>query len=137
VPDTPFQFTVLGWSTYHDEARKALQGMSKTHRVNPLPAYDTQNKIIIPASYRLALAGAWVKLEFTLKHWAFAARAAGAHGPATTAYDMFIADIDKIFVLASPASDAECEAPVQESKRKFEQFDSMLPSPKKQKKSAS
>jgi hypothetical protein len=136
IADTPLEFTIAGWPTVYDEARQALDGMEKTHRVNFLPAYDTENKILSPTAYRTDLCGAWVKLEFTMKHWAFAAKAGAADGSgATTAYDMFTADIHKIFVLVPPFFEEEDkDVSVKEGKRKFEQFDAMQPSPKKHKK---
>ena len=112
--------------------------MEKTHRVNFLPAYDTENKILQPMAYRSTLSGAWVKLEFMMKHWPFAVKAAGSDGsPATSAYDMFTADIHKIFVLVPPLVEEVEDDQAKDGKRKFEQFDTMQPSPKKQKKNTS
>ena len=100
----PDQWTIANWPTNSTNAAYALNDMVSTHRIIPLPAYSTDNKLINPNDYKLRLMGALVRIEFTLSHWLINRN---NKAPLHT----FVADIMEIRVLDSPK-------PIESPKRK-------------------
>lgn len=49
--------------------RDRLEAIKGTHVVFPIPAYDTNDRLIDPEQYRKKLAGALVECRFSLSHW--------------------------------------------------------------------
>ena len=68
--------------------------MLTSHRVIPLPAYDTKGNLIQPKNYKNALAGALVRINFKLSHWHINSQPIHTHS--------FVADIVSIRVLIPP-----------------------------------
>ena len=87
-------YTPAAWPAIHPEAEEAKKGIASTHRVVPLPAYDTKGNLIEPRRYRDALPGAMVRVNFTLSHW---------HFPALDPHHTFVADIVSVRILVDPA----------------------------------
>jgi hypothetical protein len=86
----------MDWPTIHPEAEDAKHGLVASHRVVPLPAYNRVGALIPPDAYRSSLAGATVRVGFTLTHWYFQKR--GDSIPSNT----FTADIASLRVLIDP-----------------------------------
>ena len=68
--DIPEEFRLENWPCLHDAGRDAIQEMIESHRAIPIPAYDVNSKLIIPAQYPRTLKDALVIVRFSLKHWA-------------------------------------------------------------------
>ena len=70
----------------------------ETHRVVPLPIYNATGALIPPSRYKDAVAGALVRVNFSLTHWFISASGAGE------GLNTFVADIKsaKILVDARP-----------------------------------
>ncbi|KIK17013.1 hypothetical protein PISMIDRAFT_685753 [Pisolithus microcarpus 441] len=66
-------FSFERWPLTKEKNRAELLSLKSTHRILPLPAYDLENYIIRPGSYRRVLQGAIMEVHFTLSHWAIAA----------------------------------------------------------------
>lgn len=64
--------------------------MVDTHRGVPLAAYNSNQELIPPASYRACLQGAFIEIHFRMSHCAFKRK------------DTYAADIDTIRVLRAP-----------------------------------
>ncbi len=75
-----------------------------THRVVPLPAYDTRGDLIRPTRYQGALRGALVRVNFTLSHWFINSKCS----------NVFVANVKSIRILVDP------HAPPTLQKRKTE-----------------
>ena len=84
------------WPVIHPQAHEAKQDMIRTHRVVPLPAYDLQGNLIPPERYRNALAGALVRINFTISHWYISPTA--IKDPTNS----FVANVTAIRILADP-----------------------------------
>ncbi|KAI6004662.1 hypothetical protein EDD15DRAFT_2108578, partial [Pisolithus albus] len=80
------------WPLTKEKIRAELLNLKSTHRILPLPAYDLEDRLIRPASYRRVLQGAIVEVHFTLSHWPIAA----------AKQDVYIADIEHIRLLVPP-----------------------------------
>jgi len=103
-------------------ARAARQEMvqAKTHHVVPLPAYDIKGNLIKPEMYRAALAGALVRVSFTMAHWYIASTKEPTN--------CFVADVKSIRVLTDPAT------PKSSSKRKTAKREVEIVSPSRRRK---
>ncbi|KAF9232798.1 hypothetical protein BU15DRAFT_80809 [Melanogaster broomeanus] len=82
------------WPVHSEGARNALDDMKSTHHAIPLAAYDVDDQLIPPTSYRQQLQGALVEIHFNLSHSAFKGK------------DMYTADIHSIRVITVPPSTA-------------------------------
>ena len=82
------------WPVIHPQADEAKQEMMRTHCVVPLPAYDLQGNLIPPQRYQTALAGALVRINFTMSHWYISSK-----DPTTNS---FIANVTAIRILDDP-----------------------------------
>jgi hypothetical protein len=96
--DSNSKFSIKEWPTHYPEAQEALRKIDadKSHRIIPVPAYDTKGKVIEPSQYRIALQGALVELYFTLKHYDIV----GKKNQQGT--NVYVADISSITVLIPP-----------------------------------
>ena len=90
-------YTLTGWPIINTEAEDARQEMlaNNSHQIVPLPAYDMKGNLIRPDKYKEALAGALVRVSFTLSHWYIASR-----NPTNN----FVADVKSIRVLIDPTA---------------------------------
>lgn len=70
--------------------------MLTTHRVIPLPSYDTNGNLIPPHRYKTALIGALVRVNFKLSHWYIKPR------QNTDAMNTFVADLTSLRILVDP-----------------------------------
>lgn len=86
------EFRLEQWPAHFDEARNAILElqMTETHKLNVIPAYDINGKIIKPTEYWSKLEGALVRTEFHMNYW----RVKGK--------DFFAADIQAMQVLQKP-----------------------------------
>ncbi len=57
------------WPVLYTEGRTERDRMASTHRPIPLPAYDVDGNLIDPSNCKQELAGAIVRISFTLSHW--------------------------------------------------------------------
>ena len=88
--DIPEEFRLENWPCLHEAGRDAIQEMIETHRVLPIPAYDANSRLIVPAQYPRALKDAVVIVHFSLKHWAI------------DSVDTYVADIVNVRVVIPP-----------------------------------
>ncbi|KAJ7928014.1 hypothetical protein B0H13DRAFT_1014234 [Mycena leptocephala] len=88
--DIPPAFTIDHWPVRHQQAREAIAGMTATHRVNYLPAYNAIGNLIYPDDYEAQLRGALAQVRFTLSHWNIRQQ------------DVFTANIEHIRILTPP-----------------------------------
>ncbi|THH11045.1 hypothetical protein EW146_g8173 [Bondarzewia mesenterica] len=95
------EFTTAGWPVETDAAKRQLESIQSTHRVNPIPAYDSDSNLIRPSMYRETLARATVALCIRLLHYTIKRIIPKAP---TTFTDFFVADIEKIRVVSAPIS---------------------------------
>ena len=91
-------YSIANWPVIHSEAVEARDNIIETHRVVPLPIYDATGALIPPSRYKDAVAGALVRVNFSLTHWFIPASGAGE------GLNTFVADIKsaKILVDAPP-----------------------------------
>ncbi|KAF9239986.1 hypothetical protein BU15DRAFT_61619 [Melanogaster broomeanus] len=78
------------WPVHSDGAQEELDEMKNNYRAIPLAAYDIQDHLIPPSSYRQKLQGAIVEIDFDLSHSAFRNK------------DTYTTDIRTIRVLKPP-----------------------------------
>lgn len=64
--------------------------MTESHRVIPIPAYDLNSRLIVPAQYPRILEDAVAIIYFSLKHWTI------------DSVDTYIAEIVNIRVVTPP-----------------------------------
>ena len=57
------------WPVLYTEGRTERDRLASTHRPIPLPAYDVDGNLIDPSNCKQELAGAIVRISFTLSHW--------------------------------------------------------------------
>ncbi|KAF8960312.1 hypothetical protein BDZ97DRAFT_1760783 [Flammula alnicola] len=116
--ETEDVYTLAGWPIIHPEAENARQEMmrGKAHQVVPLPAYDIKGNLIRPDKYKEALAGALVRVSFTMAHWYITSGSELANS--------FVADVKAIRVLTDPT-------PKSPRKRRTAKQETELPSPSK------
>jgi len=89
-------FPITEWPTIHAEAENAKEALINTHRVVPLPAYNRHGMLIPPDAYQSALAGATVRVAFTLTHWYFQKKGESMSS------NTFTADVCSLRVLLEP-----------------------------------
>lgn len=101
-------FSIVNWPTSSDEMREELDQMIKdgVFEPLPLPAFDIDGSIILPAMYEEKLKGAIVRVTVTLIHQYLRINKT----------DNFYADIQEITIVKRPL--AVMQSP---SKRKFEE----------------
>jgi len=87
-------WSLADWPVISSEAEDAKQQMLTTHRVVPLPAYDIKGNLIEPKKYQEALAGALVRVNFTMAHWYIASN--------NESTNSFVANIKSVRVLIDP-----------------------------------
>jgi len=95
--DVPAAFKIHQWPVRHEEARKAINGMKSTHRVNYLRAYDAspEGRLLFPGAYDSQLPGALAQIRFTLSHWNICQSGQNPR-------DVFNANIEHIRILNPP-----------------------------------
>ena len=85
-------YHIANWPVIHSEAAEARDNLVDTHRVVPLPPYNTAGKLIAPLCYKDSITGAFVHVNFTLTHWFIPA--SGTNEAANT-----LADIKSVKIL--------------------------------------
>jgi len=115
--DLPSAFKIENWPAYSDVVKAALAAMHTSHTVNPVLAYDIDEKLIVPQRYRTRLVGAVVIIRFTVTHWSFGRR---VNDPAV---DRYVANLVHMRVLVPPKS----KGPVTPRKRKIPLTDTTSP----------
>jgi len=88
------------WPVIHSAAAAQRDQLAATHRPVPLPAYDFAGNLITPERCKNALAGAVVRVSFTLTHWFI------DKGEKEQSKNSFVADVQSIRVLLDPPSQA-------------------------------
>lgn len=87
-------FSIHNWPCNSPDARKQLQEMIKEgcFEVQPIPAYDMDDKLIAPQDYEAQLKNAIVRIKATISHQYLRKKKT----------DNFYADIQEIRVLSPP-----------------------------------
>ena len=93
-------WTMSNWPVINVEAEDERERLSATHRPVPLPAYDVDGELISPARCRESLAGAIVRVSFTLTHWFISS---GSNDDRSS-MNSFVADVHSIRQLVTPLS---------------------------------
>ncbi|KAK0461893.1 uncharacterized protein EV420DRAFT_1527819 [Desarmillaria tabescens] len=84
-------WTMENWPVNSIAAEQALQDMKTTHVVDPLPLYDSKDKLVHPELCSSSLIGATVEVRFNLCHWCIKKE------------DVYVAYIDNMSILPVPA----------------------------------
>ncbi|KAI6017631.1 hypothetical protein PISMIDRAFT_19098 [Pisolithus microcarpus 441] len=80
----------------HEQTRKELFLLQRTHRLQPLQVQGQDGKILSPATYQESLKNAIVELHFNLWHWPIGPR------NGSTGNDSYTAEIVHIHILEAP-----------------------------------
>jgi hypothetical protein len=80
-------YRIANWRVVHNEAAEVHDNIAETHCLVPLPVYDTNGMLIPPSRYKDDVAGALLRVNFTLTHWSIPASGAGE------AVNTFVADL--------------------------------------------
>ena len=86
-------YHVVNWPVIHNESAEARDNIVETHRLVPLPVYDSNRMLISPSRYKDAVAGALLCINFTLTHWFIPALGAGE------LVNTFVADLKSARIL--------------------------------------
>ncbi|KAK0190766.1 hypothetical protein F5146DRAFT_1137592 [Armillaria mellea] len=103
-------WTMENWPVTSDAAREALKDMKRTHGVDPLPLYDSEDTLVDPELYSRSLIGATVEVRFSLCHWRIMNE------------DVYVAYVDSMYILPVPAMVLSSPA----TKRRFVQAEPPL-----------
>ena len=86
-------YHIANWPVIHNEAAEACDNIVETHRLVPLPVYNSNGMLIHASCYKDAVAGALLWVNFTLTHWFIPASGTGE--PVNT----FVADLKSARIL--------------------------------------
>ncbi|KAF4612703.1 hypothetical protein D9613_011753 [Agrocybe pediades] len=64
-------YDISNWPTSHAETREALDALTQSHFIRPLPAYTRDNRLLRPDEYKTELPNAIVEVQFTFHHWGY------------------------------------------------------------------
>ncbi|KAI5982958.1 hypothetical protein EDD15DRAFT_2202440 [Pisolithus albus] len=76
--DDPYSFEK--WPLTRERNRAELVRLKHSHILHPVPAYDLNNDLLHPTTYRRCLRGAIVEIRFTLTHWSIASTKRDVYG---------------------------------------------------------
>ena len=79
------------WPVTSDASKEALKDLKRTHGVDPLPLYDSEDTLVDPELYSRSLIGATVEVRFNLCHWRIMDE------------DVYVAYVDNMYILPVPA----------------------------------
>ncbi|KAG1857480.1 hypothetical protein F4604DRAFT_1931432 [Suillus subluteus] len=86
-------FDITTWPVA-DRCKGHLQGLTSTHTIHPLPAYDLDHNLILPSEYESKLKGALVEVHMAFCH----------HRVKSAKRDIFSAVLRELTILSPPAA---------------------------------
>ncbi|KAI6025248.1 hypothetical protein PISMIDRAFT_11508 [Pisolithus microcarpus 441] len=76
--EDPYSFE--RWPLTKERNRAQLLALKHSHHLRPVPAYDLNNDLLHPSTYRRCLQGAIVEVHFTMSHWSIASTKRDVYG---------------------------------------------------------
>uniref|UniRef100_D8PLM8 Expressed protein n=1 Tax=Schizophyllum commune (strain H4-8 / FGSC 9210) TaxID=578458 RepID=D8PLM8_SCHCM len=69
IAQKPAFFDIKNWPVFTDQAKADIRAIYESHMIMPLPAFDSEEKIIEPLQYRAALTGSLAIVSFRIVGW--------------------------------------------------------------------